>query len=205
MGYLVRQLGLQPYEQTWQAMQTFTDARHAKTPDELWVLEHDAIFTLGRASKPEHLLNTGDIPVLQIDRGGQVTYHGRGQLIIYLLIDLKRGKLGVKQLVGLMEQSIILFLADQGIQAELKSGAPGVYVGAEKIAALGLRIRKGCCFHGFSVNIDLDLAPFSRINPCGYAGLKVTSCQQLGVQLDMQTAANALTEHLIQQLSKAAL
>jgi lipoyl(octanoyl) transferase len=171
---LVRELGRQPYEPVWRAMQAFTDARGAETTDELWVLEHDPVFTLGQAGKWEHVLAPGDIPVVPVDRGGQVTYHGPGQIVAYPLIDLRRLKVGVRELVSAIEQAIIDTLAHWSIVAQRRDGAPGVYVGAAKIAALGLRVRRGCSFHGLAFNVAMDLEPFHRINPCGYQGLAVT-------------------------------
>lgn len=183
-GLLVRCLGLVDYVPTWQAMQAFTAARNESTPDELWLLEHPPVYTQGQAGKPEHVLNPGAIPIVQIDRGGQVTYHGPGQLVAYLLLDLKRRKLGVRDLVRRMEQSVIDLLADYGIESYGKVDAPGVYVQREgveaKIAALGLRIRNGYSYHGLSFNVNMDLEPFSRINPCGYAGLAVTQLADFG-------------------------
>lgn len=176
---LHKMLGRADYARTYAAMRLFTDSRLADTPDELWALEHPPVFTQGQAGKAEHLLAPGDIPVVQTDRGGQVTYHGPGQLVIYLLIDLKRRKLGVRQVVTLIENAIIEILADEfGLPAQADPKAPGVYVDGRKIAALGLRVRKGCTFHGLSLNVDCDLEPFARINPCGYQGLAVTSVQQ---------------------------
>lgn len=181
---LSRRLGLAEYVPTWQAMQEFTAARDETTPDELWLLEHPSVYTQGQAGKPEHVLNPGAIPIVQIDRGGQVTYHGPGQLIAYLLLDLKRHKVGVRELVRKLEQSVIDVLAQYDIAAYGKVDAPGVYVmrdGVEaKIAALGLRIRNGCSYHGLSFNVNMDLEPFSRINPCGYAGLHVTQLADYG-------------------------
>ena len=180
----IKALGLAEYVPTWQAMQDFTAARNVATPDELWLLEHPPVYTQGQAGKPEHVLNPGAIPIVQIDRGGQVTYHGPGQLVAYLLLDLKRRKLGVRDLVRRMEQSVIDLLADYGIESYGKVDAPGVYVlrdGVEaKIAALGLRIRNGYSYHGLSLNVNMDLEPFSRINPCGYAGLSVTQLADFG-------------------------
>jgi lipoyl(octanoyl) transferase len=177
---LVRRLGRQPYAPVWRAMQRFTDARDAATSDEIWLLEHDPIFTLGQAGKPEHVLAAGDIPVLPVDRGGQVTYHGPGQLVLYPLIDLRRLGFGVKELVCRIEQAIIDTCAHFGVSAQRRDGAPGVYVGAAKIAALGLRVRRGCVFHGLAFNIGMDLTPFLRINPCGYQGLEVTQLLDCG-------------------------
>ncbi len=176
---ILRQLGQVPYEPTWLRMQQFTDQRNADTADELWLLQHPPTFTQGRAGKAEHLLNPGGIPVVAIDRGGQVTYHGPGQLVLYTLIDLNRRKLGVRALVTALEQSVIQLLQQYGIEAVARKEAPGVYVDDAKIAAVGLRIRKGCSFHGLSLNLDMDLEPFSRINPCGYPGLQVTQLADL--------------------------
>ena len=170
----VRDLGVREYQPVWEAMQRFTDTRNESSPDELWLLEHHSVFTQGQAGKAEHLLAPGDIPVVQVDRGGQVTYHGVGQLVAYPLIDLRRRKLSVRDLVGGIEQAIINTLASFNIAAQRHPGAPGVYVGEAKIASLGLRIRKGCSFHGLALNVDLDTEPFSRINPCGFKGLEVT-------------------------------
>ncbi|HET7267379.1 MAG TPA: lipoyl(octanoyl) transferase LipB, partial [Oleiagrimonas sp.] len=170
----VRRLGRQPYAATWHAMQAFTDARDAGTDDELWVLEHDPVFTLGQAGKPEHVLAPGDIPVIRVERGGQVTYHGPGQIVAYPLINLRRLGVGVRELVRRIEQAIIDTLAHWDIDAARVEGAPGVYVDGAKIGALGLRVRRGCTFHGLAFNVAMDLEPFNRINPCGYAGLKVT-------------------------------
>ncbi len=171
---VIRRLGLQPYETTWRAMQAFTDARTADTPDELWCLEHPPVFTLGQAGRPEHLLAPGDIPVVHCDRGGQVTYHGPGQLVIYLLVDIHRKGIGPRRQVDTIEQALVAVLARYGVAAATRAGAPGVYVGEAKIAQLGLRIRRGASYHGLALNVDMDLAPFARINPCGHAGLAVT-------------------------------
>ena len=170
---LIRHLGLVPYEPTWDAMQTFTKERLPTTPDQLWFLEHPAIFTLGQAGKPEHILNAHSIPILKSDRGGQVTYHGPGQLIVYVLLDLQRISLTIRGLVCILENTIIALLADYHISAYAKKDAPGVYVEDAKICSLGLRIRKGCSYHGLSLNVNMDLMPFSWINPCGYSGLKM--------------------------------
>jgi lipoyl(octanoyl) transferase len=182
---VVKQLGLVEYEPTWRAMQALTDARGADTPDELWLLEHPPVFTQGQAGKPEHVLQVTDIPIVPIDRGGQVTYHGPGQLVGYLMVDLSRRKLGVREFVRRIEQSLIDLLAELGITAYGKVDAPGVYVntaGEEaKIASLGLRIRNGKSYHGLALNVAMDLTPFSYINPCGYAGLAVTQLKDLGV------------------------
>ncbi|AJB70204.1 lipoyl(octanoyl) transferase LipB [Enterobacter hormaechei] len=175
---LVRHLGLQPYEPVSQAMHDFTDMRDDTTPDEIWLVEHLPVFTQGQAGKAEHLLMTGDIPVIQSDRGGQVTYHGPGQQVMYVLLNLKRRKLGVRELVTLLEQTVVNTLAEYGIDAHPRADAPGVYVGEMKICSLGLRIRKGCSFHGLALNINMDLTPFQRINPCGYAGMEMTQVRQ---------------------------
>ena len=197
-GPKVRVLGMQDYEPVWKKMQEFTASRTADTPDEIWLLEHPQVFTQGMNSKPEHLLKPGTIPVIQIDRGGQITHHGPGQLIVYLLLDLKRLGLGVRQLVTLLEQSVIDLLAEYDISALAHKDAPGVYVqGNCKIAALGLRIKKGCSYHGLSLNVDMDLSPFSQINPCGFPGLTVTQLKDLGINLDVEEAG----EHLIRHLS----
>ena len=175
---LVRHLGLQPYEPVAQAMHDFTDSRDDTTPDEIWLVEHLPVFTQGQAGKAEHLLTTGDIPVIQSDRGGQVTYHGPGQQVMYVLLNLKRRKLGVRELVTLLEQTVVDTLAEYGIDAHPRADAPGVYVGEMKICSLGLRIRKGCSFHGLALNINMDLTPFLRINPCGYPGMEMTQMRQ---------------------------
>ncbi len=175
---LVRHLGIQPYEPVSQAMHEFTDMRDDTTPDEIWLVEHMPVFTQGQAGKAEHLLMTGDIPVIQSDRGGQVTYHGPGQQVMYVLLNLKRRKLGVRELVTLLEQTVVNTLAEYGIDAHPRADAPGVYVGEMKICSLGLRIRKGCSFHGLALNINMDLTPFQRINPCGYAGMEMTQMRQ---------------------------
>jgi len=177
---LVRRLGLREYAPTWRAMQAFTDARGPETADELWLVEHPPVYTLGQAARPEHVLDPGDIPVVQVDRGGQVTYHGPGQVVAYLLFDLRRGGLGVKRLVHLLEQAVVDLLAGHGIASYARPDAPGVYVGAAKVAALGLRVRRGCSFHGLALNVAMDLAPFSRIDPCGFPGLAVTAVADLG-------------------------
>jgi len=191
-GLLVHRLGLQPYEEIWRAMSDFTDTRDEHTLDELWLVQHYPVFTQGQAGKPEHILNAGDIPVVRTDRGGQVTYHGPGQLVLYPLINLRRRQLGVRDMVTLLEQVAVEFLMSHGIEAYAKPDAPGVYVlddlGESKIASLGLRVRRGCCFHGMSINIDMDLTPFDLINPCGYAGMKVTQLKKMlpGYHFDYQ-------------------
>lgn len=201
----VRSLGLAEYLPTLHAMQTFTTGRHATTRDEIWLLQHPPVYTLGLAGKPEHLLrsDTG-IPVIKIDRGGQITYHGPGQLIAYLLLDMKRRGLGVRALVRKMEAAVIDLLADYGVAAHYRTDAPGVYVTDDeheaKIAALGLRVRNGCCYHGLALNIDMDLTPFQAINPCGYAGLAVTQMRDLGVSEPLEIVSEKLSRHLLRVL-----
>ncbi len=192
----LRDLGRQPYTPVWRAMQAFTDARTADTPDELWLVEHEPVFTLGQAGKPEHVLAPGDIPVLHVDRGGQVTYHGPGQIVLYPLLDLRRLKIGVKDYVCRVEQAMIDTLADWNIEAVRREGAPGVYVGDAKIGALGIRVRHGCTFHGLAFNIAMDLEPFQRINPCGFEGLQVTSVVDLGGPSGPGAIKPVLVEHL---------
>jgi lipoyl(octanoyl) transferase len=197
---IVRDLGLRDYLPTWQAMREFTDARSDQTRSELWIVEHPAVFTQGQAGKAEHLLTPGDIPVVQTDRGGQVTYHGPGQLVIYLLVSLREAGLGIRRLVGLMEQSVIGLLDSYGIAAESRTDAPGVYVDGRKIASLGLRVRRGCTYHGLALNVSNDLEPFRRINPCGHPGLEVTSTQLLGITESRETLATDLVERLAELL-----
>ena len=201
---IVKRLGLVEYAPALEAMRVFTAQRGADTPDELWLLQHPPVYTLGQAGKPEHLLqNPANIPLVHIDRGGQITYHGPGQLVAYLLLDLPRRRLKVRELVHLMEQAIIDTLADYGIEAERKDGAPGVYVNGAKVAALGIRVRRGCSFHGLAFNIDMDLEPFSRINPCGYAGLEVVSMSDLGGPGGMQAVKPVLLAELCRQFGLA--
>jgi lipoyl(octanoyl) transferase len=176
---LTRELGLVEYAPTLEAMRAFTDSRDRESPDELWLLQHPPVFTQGQAGRSEHLLAPGDIPVIQVDRGGQVTYHGPGQAVIYLLLDLRRRALGVRALVDLIEQSLVQLLAGYDIESQPRPDAPGVYVAGEKIASLGLRVRRGCSYHGLALNVDMDLEPFRRINPCGHQGLRVTSMANL--------------------------
>lgn len=198
---LIRKLGLKPYEPVSQAMHDFTDARDETTPDEIWLVEHPAVFTQGQAGKAEHLLVPGDIPVIQSDRGGQVTYHGPGQQVMYVLLNLRRRKLGVRELVTLLEQTVVNTLAELGIEAYPRSDAPGVYVDGRKICSLGLRIRKGCSFHGLALNIDMDLAPFLRINPCGYAGLEMTQVKDLKPGLTLADVQPLLVAKLLEGLN----
>ncbi|BAK76514.1 lipoyl(octanoyl) transferase [Pseudogulbenkiania sp. NH8B] len=201
MGRIVKHLGLVDYSPTWLAMQAFTDNRTADTPDELWCLEHPPVYTLGLAGKPEHLIMPSQIEVVKCDRGGQVTYHGPGQLVVYLLIDFKRMGIGVRELVRRIEQSVIDLLAELGIEANGDVNAPGVYVRGEKIASLGLRIKNGAVYHGLSLNVDMDLTPFSWINPCGYAGLKVTQIKDQGASLTVAETAERLLPHLERHLT----
>lgn len=200
----IRSLGRVPFEPTWQAMRDHTLARvgeaAAEAKDELWLVEHPPVFTLGQAGKTEHLLQDIGIPLVPIDRGGQITYHGPGQVIVYLLLDLQRRQIKVRELVRCIEQAVIDLLANYGIKADRRSGAPGVYVGDAKIAALGLRIRNGCCYHGVSLNVDMDLSPFSAINPCGYEGMAVTQLCDLGVNVTVYEAGHSLLQHLQHQL-----
>ncbi|MRJ41039.1 MULTISPECIES: lipoyl(octanoyl) transferase LipB [Idiomarina] len=191
---LIRQLGRQPYQPVWQAMQDFTDKRDEQTRDELWVLEHEPVFTQGQAGKAEHILAPGDIPVVQVDRGGQVTYHGPGQLVVYFLLDIRRRKVGVRQLVNTIEDTIVALMANYGVVAAAKADAPGVYVQGDKLCSLGLRIRKGCSFHGLALNVDMDLSPFARINPCGYAGMQMVQTKSLNGPQDVTDAATQVTQ-----------
>ena len=200
MKLLVRHLGLQDYESIWHAMQQFTDTRDKNTEDEIWLVQHPRVFTLGKAGKQEHLLNTGDIPVIKVDRGGQVTYHAPGQIVAYILLDLNRLNMGVRELVTNLELAIIETLSEYGITAQSRRDAPGVYVEGRKIAALGLRIRRGFCFHGLALNVDMDLEPFARINPCGYEGLEVIQMTDLVDNVDLDEVGQRLLFRLKQQL-----
>lgn len=200
----VRQLGTADYIPVWKAMQSFTDERTGDTGDELWLVEHPPVFTLGRNGKIEHIHDAGDIPVVHVDRGGQVSYHGPGQLVAYPLLDLKRQRLGVAAWVQLLEQAVINLLHDYGITAQRRNRAPGIYVEDYKIAALGLRIRKGCSYHGLSLNVDMDTTPFTQINPCGIAGLEVTQMTDLGISTPLEVVAEQFTAHLIELLDNAA-
>ena len=198
----VFQLGRQAYLPVWQAMRELTDSRDAATPDQFWVVEHEPVFTQGQAGKPEHLLMPGDIPVVQTDRGGQVTYHGPGQLVLYPLLDVRRGRIGVRDLVSALEQSVIGVLADAGIEAHARPDAPGVYVNAAKIASLGLRIRRGASFHGVALNVTGDLSPFQRINPCGYAGMQMVRLADLVEEPCLPAVAQRLIAHLAGRLGR---
>jgi len=197
---VVRELGRQVYEPVWRAMQEFSNTRTESTPDEIWFCDHDSVFTLGLNTKPEHLLAPGDIPVIQIDRGGQVTYHGPGQLMIYPLIDLRRAGLGVRDLVTALEQSVVDLAEDYGIEAASRCDAPGVYIDGVKLASVGLRIRRGSSFHGMALNVDVDLEPFSRINPCGFKDLQLTDLTRLGADNDLATVRDKLLPHLLRHL-----
>ncbi|MGQ8363966.1 lipoyl(octanoyl) transferase LipB [Glaciecola sp. 1036] len=196
----VRQLGLTEYLPIWHKMQTFTDVRDQTTPDEIWLCEHKPVFTQGQAGKDEHLLAPGDIPVVPVDRGGQVTYHGPGQLMMYILLNVKRRKLGVRELVTAMENCIVNTLAEFGTQANAKPDAPGVYVDNKKICSLGLRIRKGASFHGLAFNVDMDLSPFQRINPCGYAGMQMIDCNYVPGPKNTDQAGESVVKHFCQIL-----
>ena len=199
---VLRHLGCVDYEPTWRAMQEFTATRTPETADEMWICEHPPVYTLGQAGKPEHLLTDIGIPLVRIDRGGQITYHGPGQVVIYLLINLPRRKLKVREIVTCIEQAVIDLLAGNGAIAERHGGAPGVYVGPAKVAALGLRVKNGCCYHGVSLNVDMDLSPFAAINPCGYPGMPVTQTKDLGISLTPSQAGQALARHLKAQLER---
>lgn len=198
---IVRQLGRQAYLPIWHAMQRFTDERDESVADEIWLVEHEPVFTQGQAGKAEHLLATGDIPVVQVDRGGQVTYHGPGQQMLYVLVNIKRRKLGVRHLVTALESCVVDALKPYGIEAYPKADAPGVYVDGKKVCSVGLRIRKGCSFHGLALNVNMDLSPFQRINPCGYAGLEMINCAQIGGPDSLAVAGPTLIEQLCTLLS----
>ena len=200
MTPILRWLGRVDYEPTWRAMQRHVETRDAETPDEFWFLEHLPVFTMGMNARPEHLLAPGDIPVVHIDRGGQVTYHGPGQLVVYPLLDLTRAKLGVRALVEGIERAIIATVADWGIVAVGRRDAPGVYVDGRKLASIGLRIRKSSSYHGLALNVAMDLEPFRRINPCGYAGLEMTQLSELGGPTDLLAVAEALAPRLLESL-----
>ncbi|MGA1561637.1 MAG: lipoyl(octanoyl) transferase LipB [Gammaproteobacteria bacterium] len=201
----IRQRGLVPYSQSWDEMLAFTAARNAETLDEFWLLQHPAVYTLGRAGKPEHLLNPDDTPVIQTDRGGQITWHGPGQVILYVLIDLQRRKLGVRALVHALESAVISLLAEHSIAAKTRADAPGVYVEEAKVAALGLRVHHGSSLHGLALNVDNDLAPYQRINPCGHVGQRVTRTQDLGITASLDELSQTLATTLAQSLGYDAL
>lgn len=200
MSVIVRMLGREDYEPLWRAMQRFTDRRDADTPDEIWFTEHDSVYTLGLNAAREHLLAPGDIPVVQIDRGGQVTWHGPGQLMIYPLIDIRRAGIGVRPLVTALERAVVRLAGSHGIDAVCRRDAPGVYVDGAKVAAVGLRIRRGASYHGMALNLDADLEPFSRINPCGYAGLEAVNLRDLGVTDSRERIARDLLGHFLDEL-----
>ena len=198
---IVRQLGRQRYMPIWQKMQDFTDTRDENTPDEIWLVEHESVFTQGQAGKDEHLLAPGDIEVIKVDRGGQVTYHGPGQQMMYVLFNLRSLKIGVRELVTWLEECIIESLAEYGIEAYAKADAPGVYVNDSKIASLGLRVRRGCSFHGLALNVNMDLSPFLRINPCGYAGMNMVQTKELDGPQNLESAGEGLVKHMINKLN----
>lgn len=203
IDFKTRQLGLRDYQSVWDDMRMFNQQRDEATCDEIWLLEHPPVFTLGLNGKPQHIIDAHDIPVIQCDRGGQVTYHGPGQIVAYIMMDLQRRHWGVKQLVNHLEQTVIDLLAEYAIVAERKSDAPGVYVDGAKIAALGLRVRRGCSYHGLSFNVDMDLTPFSYINPCGFEGLSSTQLKDFVIDVDIQRVKQQLLGHLQQQLFTA--
>lgn len=195
----MRQLGCQDYEPVWRKMQAFTEQRDAGTEDEIWLLQHYPVFTQGMNGKAEHILNTGNIPVVEIDRGGQVTYHGPGQIIAYFLIDLKRKKFGIRQMVSALENAVIDYLAGENVMAVARKDAPGVYVNDAKVSALGLRVKRGCSYHGLSLNVDMDLSPFKQINPCGYKGLEVSQLSDLGIADSVTAVEQKLLTKICQQ------
>ena len=202
---IVRDLGEQPYLETWEAMKSFTASRDASTPDELWLLEHPRVYTQGQAGKAEHILAPGDIPVILVDRGGQVTYHGPGQLVVYLMIDLTRHRLGIRSLVDVIEQAIVRTLAGMGVAAAPRPDAPGVYVEQAKIASLGLRVRRGCSFHGLALNVAMDMEPFRRINPCGYAGMAMCQVSDFVSEVTVAALARTLSDELVDGLAGGAV
>lgn len=201
MSFIVRQLGIQPYEKVWRDMQQFTQTRTPETPDEIWLVEHFPVYTLGLNGKREHLLNTGEISVIQTDRGGQVTYHGKGQAIVYILFDLKRLKLNSQQIVTVLENAMIQTLADYHIYAEARADARGVYVENKKIGSIGLRIKQNGCYHGLSLNNDMDLTPFDFINPCGYSNLKMTQLADFNVKIGTAELAQQISSNIIKNLN----
>jgi lipoyl(octanoyl) transferase len=197
---LLRELGQQSYEPVWHAMQHFTDTRTESTEDEIWFTEHAPVFKLVMNSAPDHLLSTGDIPIVQVDRGGQVTYHGPGQLMIYPLIDIRRADIGVRDLVTALEQSVVDLANDYGIEAAARADAPGVYVEGAKLASVGLRIRRGASFHGMALNVNIDIEPFTRINPCGFSNLEITDFSRLGSESDLDRVRDSLLPHFLRHL-----
>jgi lipoyl(octanoyl) transferase len=198
---IVRQLGLRSYQPIWQKMQDFTDVRDDNSPDEIWFVEHEPVFTQGQAGKAEHVLAPGDIPVIQVDRGGQVTYHGPGQQMMYVLFNLRRLKIGVRELVTWLEECIVDMLKEYDINAYAKPDAPGVYVNDSKIASLGLRVRRGCSFHGLALNVNMDMSPFMRINPCGYAGMNMVQTSELNGPSQLDEVAQGLVKHMLKRLN----
>ncbi|MFW5443842.1 MAG: lipoyl(octanoyl) transferase LipB [Methylococcaceae bacterium] len=202
MQTVLRRLGLQDYEAVWRNMQTFTQDRGAETADEIWIVEHPPVYTLGLNGKREHLLNIADIPVVETDRGGQVTYHGPGQLVVYLLLDIERLKLGVRTIVTLLEQAMVDTLAQYGVQATVKPEAPGVYVNAQKIGSVGLRVKKGCCYHGLSLNNAMDLSPFNHINTCGYSELEVAQLTDFNINIYTYELAVPVVHHILQAIKQ---
>lgn len=194
---VIRQLGRQPYQTTWEAMKAFTEQRHSDTPDELWLLEHNPVFTQGLAGKPEHILQSSEIPIVQTDRGGQVTYHGPGQLMLYTLFDIKRMGIGPRRLVCQLERSVIDYLHTQGVSAQGDPQAPGVYVNTAKIASIGLRIRRGCSYHGLALNVSLDTTPFQSINPCGFKGLAITQIAEYTASATVNEVQQAIIPHIL--------
>ena len=194
--------GRQDYVPLWREMQEFTDTRDENTPDEIWLVEHPPVFTMGLNASDEHLLAPGDIPVVQIDRGGQVTFHGPGQLMVYPLIDIRRSNIGVRNLVTALEQSVVDLAAEYNVEAIARADAPGVYVAGDKLASVGLRIRRGASFHGMALNVDIELEPFTRINPCGYAELQMTDLHRLGVELSLEDSAEKLLPHFLRHIGK---
>jgi len=199
---VIHSLGLVEYQTTWDAMKRFTAERTRDTRDEIWMVQHPPVYTQGLAGKPEHLLHSTEIPIIKIDRGGQITYHGPGQIVVYLLLDLRRWKINVRELVRLMEQAVIDLLGEYGVKAQGRESAPGVYVEKAKIAALGLKIKNGCCYHGLSFNVDMNLAPFDNINPCGYPGLKVTQACEQGITVPINELQAELAQNLVHGLQK---
>ena len=195
----VQTLGLRPYQETWDAMRDYTASRDAASEDQIWLVQHPPVYTQGQAGKPEHLLAPGDIPVIQIDRGGQITYHGPGQTIMYLLLDIRRANIGIRELVSLIEKTVIGYLQEQGISAQSRADAPGVYVDGKKIASLGLRVRHGCTYHGVALNVDMNLEPFTRINPCALVGMHMTQLRDLGVLHENDAAGRGLATRFPRQ------
>lgn len=202
---IIRHLGLQDYLPCWRAMQQFTQQRHANTPDEIWLLQHPPIFTQGQNGKPEHVVAPGDIPVFPIDRGGQVTYHGPGQLVAYTLIDLKRQQLNIREFVTILEKSVINVLAEYNIHAVTQCKAPGVYVDDKKICSIGLRVKRGCSYHGLALNVDMDLEPFQRINPCGFQALQMTQMVEFAKTATIATVEQQLMHFLVKNLNSMIL